>query len=69
MTRIRPTLADYKMARDLEWYGAHADRLEHLGGGHWCVFASDNVYDHAVDSEHGSLGEAIERGRELVGDG
>ena len=69
MTRTRPTMADYYAARNLELYEQHTDRLEHLGNGRWCVFATADVYDHRVDSEHGSLGGALARVRELVGDG
>ena len=69
MTRTRPTMQDYKKARDLEWYEAHAEWLECLGNGRWQVFATDDVYDGRLHSEHGSLGEAIKVARELVGDG
>lgn len=68
MTRIRPTLADYHKARDLEWYEAHAERLEYLGNSRWLVFVSDDPYDHRTDSEHDSLSEAIRVAREPVGD-
>ena len=68
MTRTRPTMQDWHKARDLEWYEAHAEWFEPLGNGRWQVFATDDVYDHAVHSEHGSLGEAIKVARGLVGD-
>jgi len=43
MTRIRPTMDDWRKARDLEWYDQNPERIEYLGPNGWLVWTEDGT--------------------------
>jgi hypothetical protein len=66
--RTRPTMTDWHMARDLEWYEQHPDWFLHEWDGQWTVFESDNPLEQKVYCVMGTLREAIRVARRLLRD-
>ena len=61
--RVRPTMEDWRKARDLDFLTEHPDSIMHVGDGDWAVFDSE-----APDAREVAvlpLREAIARAREI----
>lgn len=68
MTRTRPTMTHYRMAKDLAWLEAHWGMIDQEINGTWTVYASEDHYDHEIHATVETLEEAVAVARGLVSD-